>query len=480
VTLRDYAQLLRRRWLLIALVTLLCGGAAVALSLSTTKEYASNVSLFVSASQSPTDAGTVIAAEQLTQERVASYADLASSTNIASAVVHKLGLSETANSLASRVSATVPTNTVVIDLTVTDPSKELVPRIAEALGEQLSQTVAHLESPLSGQPSPIKVSLAQSASIPSGPATPKTARNIAFGLIVGLALGAGIAILLEVFDTRIKDLDTLSERLELTPLGSMPFDRDAKSRPLVVRDAPRSARAEAFRQLRTNLHFLGIEQAPRSILVTSTLPAEGKSTTAGNLAIALAQSREPVTVIDADFRHPQLSQYLGIAGGVGLSEVLIGRVTLDEALQSWGEDGMLTVLPSGATPPNPSELLGSRAMGRVVAELRSRGMLIIDSPPVLPFTDAAVLTKVTDTTLLVVRANSTRMDKLERALQALRTVDARIAGAVLNMVPGKGSDMDYYGYYGKERQSRDGVQSTASLDASDVESAPRSELSSRR
>ncbi len=480
MTLRDYAQLLRRRWLLIALVTLLCGGAAVALSLSTTKEYASSVSLFVSASQSPTDAGTVIAAEQLTQERVASYADLAGSTNIASAVVRKLGLSETARSLASRVSATVPTNTVVIDLTVTDPSKELVPRIANALGEQLAQTVAHLESPLSGQPSPIKASVAQSASIPGGPATPKTARNVVFGLIVGLALGAGLAILLEVFDTRIKDLDTLSDRLDLTPLGLMPFDRDAKSRPLVVRDAPRSARAEAFRQLRTNLHFLGIEQAPRSILVTSTLPAEGKSTTTGNLAIALAQSREPVTVIDADFRHPQLSQYLGIAGGVGLSEVLIGRVTLDEALQSWGEDGMLTVLPSGATPPNPSELLGSRAMGRVVAELRSRGMLIIDSPPVLPFTDAAVLTKVTDTTLLVVRANSTRMDKLERALQALRTVDAKIAGVVLNMVPKSGPEIDYYGYYGKDRNIRADEPSEPAADTSAAISAAESELSSRR
>jgi capsular exopolysaccharide synthesis family protein len=186
-------------------------------------------------------------------------------------------------------------------------------------------------------------------------------------------------------------------------------------------------------------------------LVTSSLPAEGKSTTASNLAIALAQAREPVTVIDADFRHPQLSQYLGIRGGVGLSEVLIGRVTLDEALQPWGEDGMLTVLPSGAKPPNPSELLGSRAMARVVAELSERGMLIIDSPPVLPFTDATVLAKVTDTTLLVVRANSTRADKLERAVQALRTVDAQLAGAVLNMVPAKGPDIDYYGYYGRDR-----------------------------
>jgi non-specific protein-tyrosine kinase len=246
----------------------------------------------------------------------------------------------------------------------------------------------------------------------------------------------------------------------------MPFDRQARKRPLVVQDAPRSARAEAFRQLRTNLQFLGVEQPPRSILFTSTLPAEGKSTTAANLAIALAQAGEPVTLIDADFRHPQLSQYLGIAPGPGLTEVLIGRATLDEALRPWVEDATLTVLPSGTPPPNPSELLGSRAMARVVSELRARGMLIIDSPPVLPFTDAAVLAKITDSTLLVVRANSTRLDKLERALHALQTVDAHIAGVVLNMVPSSGPDIDnsgYYGYYGDDRD--DGALPPVTIDA---------------
>lgn len=451
MTVRDYRELLRRRWLMVALITIIGGGAALALSLSTTPEYASSVSLFVSASQSPTDVGSIIAAEQLTQQRVTSYADLADSRNIASAVINQLGLRESPKSLASRVSATVPTNTVVIELTVTDPSRLLVPRIANAVAEQLSQTVSSLESPAAGKASPVKVSVSQSATLPGGPVVPKTTRNLLFGLVVGLALGAGLAILFEVLDTRIKDMDTLRDRLGLVPLGLMPFDRAAKTMPLIVRDAPHSARAEAFRQLRTNLHFLGVESPPRSIVVTSALPAEGKSTTTSNLAIALAQAREPVTVIDADFRHPQLSKYLGIKGGVGLSEVLIGKVTLEEALQPW-EDGVLNVLSSGATPPNPSELLGSRAMSRVVAELRERGMLIIDSPPVLPFTDAAVLAKIADATLLVVRANSTRMDKLERAIQALRTVDAQVAGAVLNMVPTSGPDIDYYGYYGKELQ----------------------------
>jgi succinoglycan biosynthesis transport protein ExoP len=471
VTARDYLQLLHRRWLVITLVTLLCGGAALALSLSTTKEYASNVSLFVSASQSPTEAaGSLVATEQLTQQRVTSYAALADSTNVAAAVIRQLGLRESPKSLASRISATVPTNTVVIELAVTDPSRALVPRIATAVGEQLSKTVAQLEAPATGKPSPVRVSVSQSATLPGGPVVPKTTRNVLFGLVVGLALGAGLSILLEVLDTRIKDLDTLRDRLELAPLGLMHFDRKAKTRPLVVRDDPRSGRAEAFRQLRTNLHFLGVEHPPRSIVVTSSLPAEGKSTTTANLAIALAQAREPVTVIDADFRHPQLSQYLDVRGGVGLSEVLIGRATLDEALKPW-EDGMLTVLASGATPPNPSELLGSRAMRRIVAELRERGMLIIDSPPVLPFTDAAVLAKVVDTTLLVVRANATRMDKLERAIQALRTVDAQLAGAVLNMVPTSGPEIDYYGYYSDEPGRQDkaktppGGTSTPGLEA---------------
>src|SRR3984893_5894244 len=314
MTARDYARLLRRRWPLVAVVTLICGGAATALSLSTTKEYASRVSLFVSASQSPSEIGSIIPAEQLTQQRGTSYAELASSRNLASAVVPRLGRAGSAESLASHISASVPTNTVVIDIVVTDPSRALVPTIADAVGEQLSSRVAQLETPLSGRSSPIKVSVAESATVPRGPATPKTTRNILFGVIVGLALGAGLAILIEVFDTRIKDLDTLRDRLGLTPLGLMPFDREAKKRPLVVRDAPRSAGAEPFRQLRTNLHFLGIEQPPRSILLTSTLPAEGKSTTAANLAIALAQAGEPATLVDADFRHPQRSQHLGHQG----------------------------------------------------------------------------------------------------------------------------------------------------------------------
>jgi capsular exopolysaccharide synthesis family protein len=206
--------------------------------------------------------------------------------------------------------------------------------------------------------------------------------------------------------------------------------------------------------------------------VTSALPAEGKSTTTSNLAIALAQAREPVTVIDADFRHPQLSKYLGIKGGIGLSEVLIGKVTLEEALQPW-EDGVLNVLSSGATPPNPSELLGSRAMARVVAKLCERGMLIIDSPPVLPFTDAAVLAKVADATLMVVRANSTRVDKVEHAIQALRTVDAQLAGAVLNMVPASGPDIDYYGYYGESPGRRKRAKESAA-DTAATGSAVRS------
>jgi polysaccharide biosynthesis transport protein len=452
MTIRDYARLLRRRWLLVAVVTLIGGGAAAALSLSSTAEYASNVSLFVSASQSPTEVGSLVATEQLTQERVASYADLANSTDLASAVVRQLGLHESPRSLASRISASVPTNTVVIDLTVTDPSQVLVPHIANAVAEQLSATVARLETPLSGRPSPVKVSVAQGATIPNGPATPKTTRNIIFGLIVGLALGAGLAILIEVLDTRIKDPATLRERMGLTPLGLMPFDRHAKTSPLVVRDAPRSSRAEAFRQLRTNLQFLGVERPPRSILVTSARPSEGKSTTASNLAIALAQANESVTLIDADFRHPQLGRYLEIKGGVGLSDVLIGRATLGQALQPWGVDGRLQVLVSGTPPPNPSELLGSRAMGRVAAELRDQGILIIDSPPVLPFTDATVLAKIADTTLLVVRANSTRFENLERVIEALQTVDANLAGVVLNMVPTSSSDTDYYGYYGEDRK----------------------------
>jgi capsular exopolysaccharide synthesis family protein len=175
------------------------------------------------------------------------------------------------------------------------------------------------------------------------------------------------------------------------------------------------------------------------------VPGEGKTTTTVNLAISLAQAGQRVIVVEGDLRRPQLASYLGLEGAVGLTSVLIGRASLDEALQPWGEAG-LQVLAGGPTPPNPSELLGSHGMHELLRTREGRAdLVLLDSPPLLPVTDAALLSMVASGAVLVVRADRTRREQAH-ALDSLEAVGARVLGAVLNMAPTRGPDAYQYNY----------------------------------
>ncbi|MDX6212189.1 MAG: tyrosine-protein kinase, partial [Frankiales bacterium] len=199
------------------------------------------------------------------------------------------------------------------------------------------------------------------------------------------------------------------------------------------------------------------------IVITSSIPQEGKSTTTANLAITLAQAGLKVVLVEADLRRPKLMQYLGVEGAVGLTSVLIGRVTLDDALQPWG-NGSLMVLPSGPTPPNPSELLGSQGMAELIASLEQQAdIVLVDAPPLLPVTDAAVLAKICDGALLIVRHGTTTREQVTRAAESLRVVDAHLIGNVLNMAPAKGPDAYGYGYAYRYTSAPAGRVSQASV-----------------
>jgi capsular exopolysaccharide synthesis family protein len=199
--------------------------------------------------------------------------------------------------------------------------------------------------------------------------------------------------------------------------------------------------------LRTNLRFADVDNPPRTIVVTSSMPGEGKSTSACNLALTLALTGSKVVLVEADLRKPRVCEYLGLDSGAGLTNVLAGQNTLDDVLVSWRR-GTLTVLPSGPVPPNPSELLGSQHMGNLVKAL-SAGFdyVVIDTPPLLPVTDAAVLATLTDGALLIARHGKTSRDDVERAARSLEAVNARLLGTVLNAVPLRASGYGYgYGY----------------------------------
>jgi len=272
--------------------------------------------------------------------------------------------------------------------------------------------------------------------------------------MVGMALGVGAAVLRETLDTTVKTQDDVAGVTEAPTLGRIAYDPNAARRPLIIQDDPHSQRAEAFRQLRTNLQFVDIDKAPKSIVVTSSVPSEGKSTSCANLAISLAQAGLKVILVEGDLRRPQISDYMGIESSVGLTSVLIGRVDLADAIQPWGGDGRLFVLPCGPIPPNPAELLGSQGMADLLKRLEnSSDIVLIDTPPLLPVTDAAVLAALADGAMLVVRSGKTRREQVKAAASALSAVGARVLGVVLTMVTSRASDPNSYAYSYEYRYS---------------------------
>jgi capsular exopolysaccharide synthesis family protein len=226
-------------------------------------------------------------------------------------------------------------------------------------------------------------------------------------------------------------------------------DPDVRKHPIAA-DEQFSPRAEAFRQLRTNIRFLSVDRRLSSFVVTGSVEAEGKTTVAANLALALAHAGESVVLIDGDLRRPTLAGLFKLPGTVGLTNVLLGEMPLRDALQQWREDLPLLVLSSGPIPPNPSELLGSARLQEIIRTLTDSGWTVIfDSPPLLPVTDAAVIARATGGALLVTRVGSTRTDQLAASVEALHTVDAAVLGVVANRVPRRrGSASGYYNQQG--------------------------------
>lgn len=448
--LRDSLRAMRTGWWLIVLLTALCLGAAGAATVRATTTYSTTVTMVV------TSAGTsdsTLAAYQgnlLSAQRVKSYADLLTSERIAGAVISRLGLADSPAALASRISAVAVPDTVLLRATVSDQAPRRAQEIADAVGAEFSAAVDQIEAPAPGAPPTVKVSVWEPAKLPISPVSPRPVRNIGLGLLLGLLLGAGAAVLRSTLDTTLRTAADVREAVDLPVLGTIGFDPDCARRPLIVQGRADAPRAEALRELRTNLQFVDVDDPPRSIVMTSCVRGEGKTTTAANLAITLTQAGSRVLLIDGDLRRPALAEQLGIEGAVGLTSVLVGAAELDDVVQPWG-DGRLEVLPSGPLPPNPSELLGSKGMAGLLKRLEAGyDLVLIDAPPLLPVTDAAVLAAVAGGVLVVTRARRTRREQLQRATQALQAVDARLLGIVLNMLPTRGPDAYRYGYgYGR-------------------------------
>jgi len=297
------------------------------------------------------------------------------------------------------------------------------------------------------------------AEVPKVPVKPRKQRNILLAVIFGLISGMGLAFFLEYLDNTIKDPEDIKRYLDIPYLGPVPvFASDDNPNQdiapeVVTLSSPKSTASEAYRGIRTSILFSSVESEPQVIMVSSAGPQEGKTVTSSNLAIAMAQSGNKVVLLDCDLRRPKLYKLFNISRKRGVSNLLVEKADLKPMLFNTSVPN-LHVIPSGPIPPNPAEILGSNRMAELIKVLRKNfTRIIIDTPPITAVTDAAVLAKLVDGVVLVVRANRTVRYVANNGLKQLKNVGARLLGVVLNGVDmGRGSYYyyQYYYYYGDE------------------------------
>jgi capsular exopolysaccharide synthesis family protein len=446
VELREYLLLLRRRWITVVAATLigvLLGALATSLS---PRVYQAHTKSFVSVtSVTPSDAtASIQQASQFSLQRVKSYTELADSVTLLQPVIDELGLKDTVAGLASKVTVTNPLETVILEVTVSENSPRLAADVANAVADRLSTVIEQLEPPVNGK-ALIKVTVTKRAVPIATPVSPRPTLNLALGFIVGMVIGIGAAVLRQQFDRSVRTPRDVRSVVGANPLGVIARFPRRSAKPLVA-TTPASAGAQSFRALRTSLHLLNGDHPPRSIVVTSAVGGEGRTVTACNLAITMAQSGASVCLVEADLRRPAIATYLQIEPSVGIGEVLSDPELLDVALIPWRNTG-LTVLSAGGRPIDPTEMLASPSVHELFQVLSRRfDMVVIDTPPLLPVADAQVLAAVTDGALVVARHGATARSEFAEAVSTLQTAGVRILGAALVGVPNRDAHSYAYGY----------------------------------
>lgn len=505
--LRQYYDILRRWLWLIALCALQGAGSAYVISSRTTPVYTASATLLIQ--QAPSGDGSDYQ-DILTAERLArTYSEMIQGRPVLENTVEALYLTLSPDDLADKLSVELVRDTQLIRLKVEDTDPGRAARIATGIAhtfvnqidalqqeryvesmtnlhgqmEEVSIRIdetnvkidapdtsdaeaARLESILAGYRNTysqlvqnyeqLRVTSARSADDvllfeaarpPTSPTRPQTVMNTALAGVTGVTVGIGIAFLIEYLDDTVKTPTDVEQAAGLPAIGTIGKIEGSE---VIARDEPLSAAAEAFRTLRTNIRYSSLDQPICTLLVTSPGPLEGKSLVVANLAVVMTHADLKVVVLDGDLRHPRQHELFGVTRSPGLTDALVHGRTHGMLQHVPQPPEGLFIVPAGELPPNPAELLGSHRMADMVARLRGAAdVVLIDSPPVLPVTDAAVLAQCVDAVLLVAKAGSTRGGDLYEAVAALDKVGAHVIGVALNQFsPNRGARCPYHRYHG--------------------------------
>jgi non-specific protein-tyrosine kinase len=442
--------LLRRRWWIIMLAIVVCMAGAFFQTQTEHKRYATTVRLLIPGS-SELGASDEITQRQLAQQRALLFAQLAptgpivaAATAAASADHPGVDFAVTRPTVAASASGKDP----FLSITVRAESPVAAQYLANAFAPILPAEAIRLNQITSTQT--IMLTVVNAASLPSSPASPRPSRNL---------LGIAAALARESLDTRLRDSDEVRRIADVPLLGIVPREFESEMLPALSR--PHSRRSEAYRQVRTNLDVTVDGHPPGAVTVTSPGQGEGKSSITANIAVLYGRAGRRVVLVDADLRRPSIYKYFAVdMKRGGLSDVLAGRLSLDDALQPI-EGENLTILPAGRIAENPSELLGSPMMARVVGQLRADFELVIfDTPPILAVTDALLVGSHTEGIVVVARMRSTTRSGLRRAIEAVERVNLPLFGVVVNAAMEAGDKRYGYGsgYVFETRSDNDNVR----------------------
>jgi capsular exopolysaccharide synthesis family protein len=366
----------------------------------------------------------------------------------------------------------------LIEVTVKGPS----PAAAATYANELVSTFVEDQDNRFGGGSLVTASVLERALEPKTPVSPKPLQNGVVGGLLGLMLGVGIAFVLEQLDLTVKTKEDVEKVFAPLPgIATIPLAPNNKDWSIFLRNAPNSPESEAIRILRTNIQFLSVDDPVQRVVITSTVAGEGKTTVAVNLAAGIAATDLRVLLIEADLRKPTLKNYFPDFQGVGLSEVLSGQADLEEAVWKTDIDNLYLIM-SGRLPPNPSELLGSQRMADVLDLASSiADVIILDTPPALPVTDASALAPQSDGVVLVVRAGQTSAHKALDVARSFERNGVRVLGIALNAMGGDTSSNYYYhyGYVASRSGGRRAKKRAAQFDDYVVSKAPPSRKHTR-
>ncbi|WP_263310007.1 polysaccharide biosynthesis tyrosine autokinase [Brachybacterium atlanticum] len=461
MTIEDFLRLLLRNLLLLVAGLVLGAAAGYGLSFTQSTTYSASALGYVSASAQSDENGDPIQQAsgnmQFQYSKAQSYLPLFNTRAVGQRIVDELGLEASPDEVAGSLQTTLDPNAPIITVEAVAPTAEEASAIANAAVEATAAEARSLETG-GNENAAVGVQLTnyQNAVVPGAPVSPDREKFLIAGAAFGLLVALGLAWLRDRNDSRLRTADDVTDVVGLPTLGALPDAKEfARGKDGVLPEPAFFPSREALRKLRTNLRYIDVDNPPRSIVVTSSAPGEGKSTVASNLARVMARAGQPTLLVDADLRRPMIAQQFSVDGEVGLSQLLAASVSLEDVAEPTTVP-LLTLLPAGQIPPNPSELLGSRRMQELIEELSRQYFVIIDAPPVLAVTDAQLLTRHSDGAILVAVPGQTRTAAMQKAVEAIRAVNGTVYGAVLNRAStGRLNRLAYgdavYGYsaYGK-------------------------------